>query len=101
MNGKIKINSESTKQNWTDVDYREYWDAPRAILARLGDNWYFFNSRFDDSLDEYIGHYEVWRMPNLTIDQREKSWESIVDLALERLPNIGLNELPFVVHRNI
>jgi hypothetical protein len=93
------MTSETVKQEWAEISYRGYWDVPRSILARLGNCWYYFNSRFDDDLDEYIDHYEVWRMPNLTLEQRTSSWESLADIALERLPDIRLTDLPFIVPR--
>ena len=80
---------------WTDIAYREFWDIPRAILARCGSCWFFFNSRFDDDIDEYIDHYEVWRLPLISEDQRNGSWLLFPGIALEKMPNIELNSLPF------
>lgn len=51
---------------WSGIEYREFCDVPRAVVARRDGNLYFFNSRFDEELDDYIDHYEVWRLPPLS-----------------------------------
>jgi len=85
--------------DWTEIVYREFWDVPRMVIARRGDNTFLFNSRFDESLDEYIDYYEVWSMPALTDAQLKGSWEGLEGLALARLPDVALSALPFVVPR--
>jgi hypothetical protein len=35
---------------------------------------YFIFSRFDNNLDEYIDHYEVYRLPVLDTYELEGSW---------------------------
>jgi hypothetical protein len=83
--------------DWSGITYREFWDVPRMVIARRGAGTYLFHSRFDESLDDYIDHYEVWRMPSLTADELRQSWVGLELRALERLPNIGLQQLPFEV----
>jgi hypothetical protein len=60
---------------------------------------FFFNSPFDEHIDDYPDHYQVWRLPVLTSDQSSGTWIGLPSLAVERLPNIGLQELPFEVPR--
>jgi hypothetical protein len=82
---------------WFAISYREFWDVPRAVIARRGSDTFFFDSRFDESLDDYLDHYQVWRLPPLTEEQFNGSWIGLEKIALERLPDIGLRELPFEV----
>ena len=82
---------------WSAISYREFWDVPRAVIARHGSKTFLFDSRFDELLDDYLDHYEVWRLPPLTQEQIDSSWIGLEAIALERLPNIGLRELPFEV----
>ena len=86
---------------WTDIAYREFWDFPRAVIARNDGQWYFFDSRFDDDLDDYVDHYEVWLLPELAPYQLGGSWVGLERLAISRLPDVGLRDLPFEVsYRN-
>ena len=82
---------------WSQIAYREFWDVPRAVIAQRDGSLYFFDSRFDEDLDCYLEYYEVWRLPLLSAEQLAGSWVGLEDLALERLPNIGLRDLPFEV----
>lgn len=82
---------------WSEIQYREFSDVPRAVIARHDGILYFFDSRFDNELDDYLDHYEVWRLPPLSIEQLSCSWVGLESLALERLPNVGLRDLPFEV----
>lgn len=80
---------------WSGIIYRGFYDVPRMILASRGGQMYLFDSRFDENLDDYIDHYEVWRLPPLTGAQIEGSWLGLAQWAQERMPDIGLKELPF------
>ena len=82
---------------WFGISYREFWDVPRAVIAQRGSDTFFFDSSFDELLDAYSDHYKVWRLPTLTEEQINGSWIDLEKNALERLPNIGLRELPFEV----
>ena len=70
---------------------------PRAVIAQRDGCLYFFDSRFDDDLDDYLDHYEVWRLPSLSDEKLAGSWVGLEKLALERLPDVGLRDLPFQV----
>ena len=82
---------------WSQIAYREFCDVPRAVIAQRDGNVYFFDSRFDKGLDRYLEHYEVWRLPLLPAQRLAGSWVGLEKLALERLPNVGLRDLPFEV----
>ncbi len=84
---------------WTDIQYRDFYDAPRIIVACKGGDSFLFYSRFDDQLDEYSDFYEVYRMPPLADLSLDGSWAGLEKKALERLPDVPLGELPFEVRR--
>jgi len=84
---------------WSKIAYRGFWDVPRTVIAQRDGSLYLFDSRFDENLDTYLEHYEVWRLPLLPDEQLAKSWVGLQHFALERLPNVGLRDLPFVVSR--
>jgi len=82
---------------WSRIAYREFFDVPRAVIAQRDGSLYLFDSRFDDDLDCYLEYYEVWRLPLLPDEKLAGSWVGLEKLALERLPNVGLRDLPFEV----
>lgn len=69
------------------------------VVARDGSGTYLFYSRFDEDLDDYIDHYEVFEIPALTDDELRDSWESLPGKALRRLADVPLRQLPFEVTR--
>ena len=85
--------------NWQFQAYREFWDVPRMIVARDESGTYLFHSRFDQGLDDYIDHYEVFEIPALTEDELHGSWASLPGKALRRLADVPLRQLPFEVTR--
>ena len=68
-------------------------------MAQRDSEMFLFDSRFDEQADEYLDHYEVWRLPVLTDEQLNRDWTELHQLAIERLPNLGLRDLPFQVQR--
>ena len=86
-------------EEWSQISYRGFWDVPRIVIARRGDETFLFDSRFDDSADCHTDYYEVLAMPPLSEQQLRGSWSGLENLALGQLPSIGLHDLPFVVHR--
>jgi hypothetical protein len=63
---------------WIPIRYREFFDLPRAfIVARSGD-LYFFNCPFDQRIDEYPDHYDVYRLrTSASLDLTTDSWQSL------------------------
>lgn len=91
--------SSRPNHEWSGIAYRDFWDVPRAIVTRRGDQLYYFYSRFDETLDAHVDHYEVWRLLPLDDARLAGSWIGLEELALERLPDIPLNALAFEVPR--
>ena len=85
--------------SWQFQAYREFWDVPRMVVARDDSGTYLFYSRFDEGLDDYIDHYEVFEIPGVSDEELQGSWESLPGKALRRLPDVPLRQLPFEVTR--
>ena len=84
-------------KTWKNIRIREYWDFPRCVIAEANDELYFFYSYFDESIDDYTDHYEVYKIPQLKKEELNGSWVDLEKQAIEILPNIGLKELPFSI----
>ena len=82
---------------WTDIQYRDFYDVPRMIVARKGEEARLFYSRFDEQSDEYLDFYAVYRMPLLSETELDGSWVGLEDQALERLDDLPIHDLPFSV----
>lgn len=91
--------SEGAMSNWQFQAYRDFWDVPRMVVARDDTGTYLFHSRFDENLDDYIDHYEVFEIPALSDDELRGSWASLPGKALRRLPDVPLRQLPFKITR--
>lgn len=87
----------SEAAGWTNIHYRQYWDHPRMVIATGPEGTFLFWSRFDEVLDDYIDHYEVWRMPPLSRRDLIGSWVGLEERALERMPDVPLRGLPFAI----
>jgi hypothetical protein len=81
---------------WLPISYRGYWDVPRIILARAGDQVFLLDCRFDDDLDEYPDVYTVYLMPAGT-DERSvpQDWGTLRDLAVRRLGTVPVSRVRF------
>ena len=85
--------------DWYDIKFREFYDVPRVIIASKGNETYFFDCRFDETIDDYPNYYRVYLMPPLSTDQLSGSWVSLELLAIEELDRIPIRELPFDIGR--
>ena len=83
--------------DWIDIHYRECWDLARMVIATGPGGTFLFWSRFDEELDEYIDHYEVWRMSPLSESDLSGSWVGLEGRSLERMPDVPLRGLPFTI----
>jgi hypothetical protein len=84
---------------WRVIEYREFHDVPRMIVATNEEGAFLFRSRFDDQLDEYVAHYEVYRLPESALENLSGSWVGLEQRAIGRSADLPLNGLPFVVKR--
>ena len=44
------------------IQYREFYDIPRAFLVERAGSVFFFDCRFDPNADEYSESYSVYRI---------------------------------------
>jgi len=51
------------KDVWLRIEYRDFYDIPRAFIVEYQDAVYFFDCPFDADLDEYPEQYTVYRIP--------------------------------------
>jgi len=69
------------------------------VVATNESGTYLFHSRFDDTLDDYIDHYEVHELPPLSAVELQGSWTNLPSRSLKRLADVPLRQLPFEITR--
>lgn len=86
--------------SWRLAAYRNFWDFPRMVVATNDSGTFLYYSRFEEALDDYTDYYAVYRMPELTLEELQGTWEGLEERALERLADVPIRSLPFdVTHR--
>ena len=79
---------------WTIIDYRQYWDVPREFVVRHGENAYYFESPFDEALDDYTPNFYVYRIPTAVAESAMDRWGAFRQTG-ERLPDVPVSLLRF------
>ena len=74
------------------VAYRDFYDVPHLLAARVGARLLPFESRFDEALDDYEPDYSVYELPSA--DLPEGSWEHLSH-GLTRLTAVPLRDVEF------
>ena len=85
--------------DWYNIEYREFHDVPRIVIASKGSDTFLFDCPFDEEIDEYPDYYRVYLMPPLGDEDTSGSWEGLELRALKELEHIPIHELPFEIKR--
>jgi hypothetical protein len=78
-----------------EIQYREFYDVPRLFVASYKGVQYLFDASFDDGIDEYPDHYEVYVLPKLSQADLDGTWLSLRERASERIGTIATGEVSF------
>lgn len=63
---------------WASIQYRDFYDIPRAFVAEREGHQYLFDCRFDERIDDYPNSYRVYRLaPILPEALTSASWEPL------------------------
>jgi hypothetical protein len=83
--------------DWIHAEYRDFEDVPRMMVCTNALGTYYFSSRFDHAKGAYADYYEVYRIRPLSDSEACASWFGLETRALERLPDIPVEDFPFDV----
>ncbi len=68
--------------SWLAIQYREFYDIPRAFVVERRAEWYFFDCPFDPETDDYPDYFAVYRLPRQLGDRFEAmSWEALAEIG--------------------
>lgn len=73
-----------TPSSWLPIRYRDFYDVPRLVIVAYEGTHYLFDSPFDDDVDDYVGEYVVYRLPESAVAKLEEpSWTGLPSLGEE------------------
>jgi len=77
--------------------YGGFWDVPRFILLRYGEQVIYLKSPFDDDLDEYRETYSVYSVPNSVGESvlNGGDWKLLDQAALSFIGLVPINAVTF------
>jgi len=78
---------------YTDIQYREFYDVPRIFLFRVGGSLFLAECSFDDQMDDYCRHYDLFELPSDT--PLEGSWDALHDSATRNIGQISVSDVVF------
>ena len=76
------------------IGYRDFYDVPHLFAARLGERLLLFESRLDESLDDYTTDFSVYELPEGTELLEDGSWDRLSD-GLTRIAAVLLRDVEF------
>lgn len=74
--------------------YREFHDVPRLVVVFLGRRRVLLDCAFDDRAEDYVDHYDVYRLPDGFVPP-EGGWESLATQTTGRLEAIPVRDVRF------
>jgi hypothetical protein len=77
------------------IQYRDFWDVPRVFVTSYQGRHYLFDCPFNDELDEYPDHYEVFLTNSLPAEVLNGSWMNIRDQAIHHLGQVPVKSVQF------
>ena len=65
---------------WIPIQYREFYDIPRAFVVGHAGSLYLFTCDFDEQIDDYPDQFGVYRLPAEMSERIDAaSWIGIQD----------------------
>ena len=80
---------------YLSIEYRDFYDVPRAIPVHRGEELFLFDCPFDEKHDEYAAIYTVYLMPEPSPEDPSASWLNISRMAVKTLGHIKVSDVIF------
>lgn len=82
-------------EQWVEFAYRDFWDVPRILIARLPDGrTIMLDCRFDDDREHYDDVYQVYLMRS-DVDPSVQSWVGLESKAERCLGEVPVRSVEF------
>jgi hypothetical protein len=78
------------------IIYSAFWDFPRTFVCAVSDRKYLFDCRFDEDLDDFDSHYDVYQVPEAQWPLVEHPpWTDLLADPGERLGRVPVGAVRF------
>ena len=65
---------------WIPIQYRDFYDIPRAFIVEREGKLFFFDGGFDKQADEYAENFRVYQLkPESSKVPESESWQGLAD----------------------
>src|ERR1700752_1184086 len=91
----IVIWQEKSMTTGAPIEFRDFWDYPRIFLARVGEETFLFDCRFDKVTEDFPDHYQIFLMPIMPDDELTGSWDRLSDRAIRFLGELAVSAVRF------
>jgi len=81
--------------SWATIRYRDFYDVPRIFITTHNGKLYLFDCPFNDELDDYSDSYRVYRLPAISEDELQGSWERLPKRAVNLLGEVPVIDVQF------
>lgn len=81
--------------SWSTIRYRDFYDVPRIFLTTHNGELYLFDCPFDEGLDDYSEHYQVYELPAVSEGELQGSWEHLPERAPRALGTLPVAQVQF------
>jgi hypothetical protein len=85
----------ASEDGWLKIQYRDFYDIPRAFFVRASQGWLFFDCSFDDEADEYPAEYSVWFMGDRGPESFAGSWSHLSGEADREVGKVPVADVRF------
>ncbi len=82
-------------KRFAPILYRDFWDVPRIFLVEHKGVHFLFDCLFDESSEDFSGHYNVYLLPELGKFELEGSWAHLSKKAISSLGEIPIHQVSF------
>jgi hypothetical protein len=80
---------------WADIRYRDFWDIPRMFVVEYVGHRYLFDNKFDEEVEDYTLHYDVFELPLAPELDLSGSWVGLRDRADRPVGQVPLGAVRF------
>src|SRR5262245_19489738 len=82
--------------NWIDIcEYRNFYDIPRIFVFSIDGKTYLFDCEFDDEIDDFSPHYEIYEMADLSLTNLPKNWHELKQRPRKQIGRVATTEVEF------
>jgi hypothetical protein len=80
---------------WAPIRYMGFWDVPLNFLVAHDGQSILFDCPFDEDIEDYAETYQVYLMPEISVEELPKDWTTLPSRAIRRLGEVPVASVQF------